>query len=50
MPTAPIENLPLLASEAVLTFFEGVFPYFVGLLVVSLICGWLVRVFASGRT
>jgi hypothetical protein len=47
--TEPIENLPTLTLETLMSVLVAVLPYVVGLLVVSVISFWLVRVFSSGR-
>jgi hypothetical protein len=47
--TEPIEHLPTLTIETLMTVVIGALPFLVGLLVVSSIVWWMVRLFSAGR-
>jgi hypothetical protein len=50
MTTEPIEVLPALTLETLMSVLDYVFPFVVGLLVVTAIAWWMVRLFSSGRS
>lgn len=50
MITEPVESLPAVTLETMMSVLVSVLPWIVGLAVVSLIVWWLLRLYSSGRS
>jgi hypothetical protein len=48
--TEPVEVLPTLTVETLMSVLAAAFPWVMGLAVVTAICWWLVRLFSAGRS